>query len=94
MTGTGANPPVDASGRLPDGRTFKDATEFKKLLADQPEPFVHAFTEKLATYAMRRAMTVDDAAGIEAVVAKSRDANYGLKTLIENFISSDLFLKR
>lgn len=94
VTGTGANPPVDASGRLPDGRTFRDGKEFKKLLADRPEPFVQAFTEKLATYAMRRAMTFDDAAGIEAVVAKSKGADYGLKTLVENFITSDLFLKR
>ena len=32
--GVGKNPPVDAAGILPDGRKFADATDFKKLLAN------------------------------------------------------------
>lgn len=92
--GVGANPPVDASGRLPDGRSFKDSTDFKKLLTDKPDPFVRAFTEKLATYAMRRAMTVDDVSLIEAIVERSGGADCGLQTLIENLVTSELFLKR
>ena len=32
--GTGNNPPVDASGTLPNGKAFAGPTEFKKLLAE------------------------------------------------------------
>ena len=93
-TGKGADPPVNAAGRLPDGRTFQDAAEFKKLLVAKPEPFVHAFTEMLATYAMRRAVTIDDAAQIQAILQKSKGGDYALDDLMMNFILSDLFIKR
>lgn len=93
-TGKGADPPVNAMGRLPDGRTFKDAVEFKRLLVTKPGPFVHAFTEKLATYAMRRAMTIDDAAQIHSILEKSKGSDYALRDLLMNFVLSDLFLKR
>ena len=60
--GVGDDPPVDASGKLPDGRTFANPAEFKKLLAGD-ERLAGAFLEQLATYALRRVMTVDDMEG-------------------------------
>ena len=48
------------SGKLPDGRKLPDADEFKKLLLADLDTFNPAFVEKLATYALRRAMTFDD----------------------------------
>lgn len=92
--GTGANPPVDASGTLPDGRAFKDAEEFKQLLGSDPEVFARAFTEKLAVYALRRAMTVDDHDELDALVEQSSSSQHRLRSLIETFIVSDLFQSR
>lgn len=92
--GKGPDPVVNASGVMPDGRPFADAVEFKKLLASKPEPFVRAVTEKLATYAMRRAMTFDDSADINAIIAKSKATDHRLRDLIEQLVLSELFLKR
>lgn len=92
--GTGENPPVDASGKLPDGRAFRDAVEFKKLLAADPAPFVRAFAEKLATYALRRAMTVDDASALDALAKADASGDHRLRSLVEAFILSDLFQSR
>ncbi len=92
--GTGAHPPVDASGQLPDGRTFDGAAEFKRLLASNEDAFAAAFTEKLANYALRRAMTVDDREHLEAIVAASRKSDHRLKDLLEAFVTSSLFQKR
>lgn len=92
--GTGANPPVDASGKFPDGRAFNDAEEFKQLLVADPEVFARAFSEKLATYALRRAMTVDDHDELDALVEQSATSGHRLRSLIEAFILSDLFQSR
>jgi len=92
--GQGNDPPVDASGRLADGRFFAGPEAFKDLLAADSDRFAEAFVGTLATYALRRAMTVDDTAGIRAVVAASRESDYRLRSLVENLIASDLFRSR
>lgn len=93
-TGKGKNPAVNAAGELPDGRTFKGPEEFKALLVADQDRFAVAFIEQLATYALRRVMTIDDAAQIQAIADASKKDEYRLKTVIENFVLSDLFQKR
>jgi hypothetical protein len=93
-TGKGKNPEVDASGELSDGRRFAGPEEFKRLLAENQDQFAQAFIEQLATYALRRVMTIDDAAQIRAVAEASKADGYRLRTVIENFVLSYLFQKR
>jgi hypothetical protein len=92
--GKGDNPPVDASGTLVDGRKFAGPDEFKTLLAADIDAFAAAFTRHLATYALRRPLTVDDADEIAAITAACKADGYRLKSLIEAFVVSELFLKR
>ena len=91
--GVGNDPPVDASGKLPDGRTFANPAEFKTLLAGE-ERLAGAFLEQLATYALRRVMTVDDMEAIHSIAKATRDEGHGVKTLVRQLILSDLFQKR
>jgi mono/diheme cytochrome c family protein len=93
-SGKGKNPPVNATGELPDGRKFNGPEEFKALLVEDQEKFAQAFTEQLATYALRRVMTIDDAQQIQAIAEASKPGGYRLQTVIENFVLSDLFQKR
>ena len=92
--GKGENPQVVASGNLPDGRAFESPEEFKQLLVQDIDRFAEAFVEQLGTYALRRVMTIDDAAEIKTIVAASKKDNYRFRTVIENFVMSDLFQKR
>jgi hypothetical protein len=92
--GQGDDPPVDASGTLADGRSFDGPDAFKKLLAADEDRFAEAFVGTLATFALRRAMTIDDADELRWIVAASRPAGYRLQTLVENLILSDLFQAR
>ncbi len=94
LAGKGANPPVDASGQLPDGRRFADAADFKRLLAAKPEVFARAFTGKLAVYALRRSITLEDEAAINLIVRQTRDHGYRLRDLIDAFVASELFRRR
>ena len=92
--GSGANPKVDASGELSDGRRFADVNAFKKLMLDDTDKFAAAFTEKLATFAMRRVMTFSDRAELQRIAATSKADDYRLSTLIEIFVTSALFQRR
>jgi hypothetical protein len=94
VTGKGKNPAVNASGELPDGRKFNGPKEFKALLVQDQDRFAEAFIEQLATYALRRVMTIDDADQIKAIAKASKEDHYRLRTVIENFVLSDLFRKR
>ncbi len=92
--GEGQNPPVDASGELPDGRKFADATELKHLLAADTDKFAAAFVEKLATYALRRAMTIDDRRALATLAEQSKALDYRLKEIVEALVTSELFQTR
>ncbi len=92
--GKGDDPAVNASGKLPDGRAYHGADEFKQLLVQDIDRFGEAFVEQLATYSLRRVMTIDDAAQIKNITQASKRDDYKLRTVIENLILSDLFRKR
>ncbi|HEX4128511.1 MAG TPA: DUF1592 domain-containing protein [Pirellulales bacterium] len=92
--GTGSDPTLDPSGSLPDGRHFADAAELKRLLVDDIDSFAAAFTEKLATYALRRGMTFTDRAEIQRIAREAKPNDYHLATLIERLATSDLFQRR
>ena len=76
--GTGADPTLDPSGRLPDGRVFKDGQELRRLLVADIDKFAAAFSEKLATYALRRGMTFVDRESLKQVVEQAERQEYRL----------------
>ena len=92
--GLGDNPTVDASGKLPDGRTFETPSEFKKLVAADTDDFARSLAEKLANYGLRRVMSVDDDSHLDAIAEQSAKDGYKLRSLVEAFVLSDLFQSR
>jgi hypothetical protein len=92
--GLGDDPSVQAGGSFPDGRTYDGPDQFKKLLTEDLDRFAESFIEQLATYALRRALTIDDAPHIRAIAAASKQDDYRLRTLIQNFVASPRFRQR
>jgi len=92
--GTGADPKLDPSGVLPDGRKFADAIELRQILLADTDKFAAAFTEKLATYALRRGTTFSDRADLQQIAAEAKKKDYQLTSIIESLVTSPLFLKR
>lgn len=93
-TGKGENPLVDPSGVMPDGRAFKNADEFKKLLLKDRKTFQHAFIEHLCTYALRRVLTVDDEDGVLDIVEQVKKTPGGVQDIVRAVATSDLIQKR
>ncbi len=92
--GVGEDPLVDPSGELPDGRSFKDANEFKRLLIEDRDKFVRAFIEHLCTYGLRRVLTVDDQDDIKAIAEEAKKNQSGVKDIVRAVALSDLMSKR
>jgi hypothetical protein len=84
-------PPVDAADELADGRRFKTADEFKKLLASDPDALARSLAEKLLTYATGAAPLRGDAEAVDALVARIKARNYGLRSLVHEVVKSPLF---
>ena len=92
--GTGANPDIDASGVLLDGRRFSGPQEFKQLLLADLDTFSAAFIEKLATYGLRRAITFEDRDELQTIEAAAKEADYRVSDIVEAFVLSELFRNR
>ena len=85
---------VDAADVLPDGRKFANVDEFKQLLLADPDVVARALARKLVTYGTGGAPGPADTAEIEAVVARTRERGFGLRTLIEEIVESRLFREK
>ena len=92
--GTGSDPLIDASGVLPDGRTFTNASDFKQLLLADRDLFLTAFVEHLCTYALRRVLTVDDRPAVQAIVETAKADGASLRDIVRAVALSDLLKTR
>src|SRR6056297_1831792 len=92
--GKGQDPLVDASGVMPDGREFQDASQFKQLLLEDRDKFLRAFIEHLSTYALRRVLTVDDADDIQLIFDEAKQNQYGVRDIVRAVALSKLVSKR
>ncbi len=92
--GIGEDPLIDASGVMPDGRSFKDSAQFKQLLIEDRDQFTRAFIEHLCTYALRRVLTVDDQDDIKSIEADAKKNQHSVKDIVRSVALSDLIRKR
>ncbi len=90
----GLGPPVDAGDVLPDGRKFSGIAEFKKLLLAHPEQIARCVTEKLVTYATGHPVGPADHAAVNRILAEAKPSDYGLRTLVQALVGSELFLRK
>lgn len=86
--------PVDASGELPDGRTFKGPDGLKQLLRQNNRLFLRCLTEKMLTYALGRGLEPYDRRAVDRIVNALAKADYRFAALIAEIVNSDPFQMR
>ena len=82
--------PVDDLGELPDGRTFNGVVELSSMLAESPE-FAECVTERVATYALGRTLSHDEACVVAGIAAENVSADSRLSDLLWAVVQSDAF---
>jgi len=87
--------PIDASGKLPDGRTFEGPAGLRKLLIERyRDDFVATVSGKLLIYATGRGLEAYDMPTIRAIMKKAAGDDYRLTALIAAVVESEPFQMR
>jgi hypothetical protein len=82
--------PVDASGEF-QGSTFSGVQEFKELLLQDEAQLARNLTRQFTVYATGAPVRFSDRTKIDAIVESTRSSGYGIRSLIEQIVLSDLF---
>ena len=85
---------VDASGKLPDGRTFSDIRSFKKLLLEDERQIARNLARQLLVYATGAPIRFGDRAEVERILQDAAPRHYGVRTLVHEVVESSLFLHK
>jgi hypothetical protein len=80
--------PIDASGTLTNGKTFKGPAELTDVLAQQPQAFSGAITEKMLTYALGRGLEPYDRPTVKAIIGNLAQSNYRFSSLVLGIVKS------
>jgi len=83
--------PVEASGALPDGRRFRDVRELKRLLLQDERQIARNFVGQLIVFATGAPVRFGDRPKVEAILDRAAAGGYGVKSLIQSIIESEIF---
>jgi mono/diheme cytochrome c family protein len=86
--------PIDATGTLPDGRSFKGPEELRKILAADRDAFARALTSKLLTYALGRGLERYDTKTVKQIAAALPPKDYRFSALVLEIVKSLPFQSR
>jgi len=85
--------PVDASGKLPNGKEFNGPQTLREVLRSGRN-FKVTLAEKMMTYALGRGVESYDRCAVDAVVAKMTENGDKFSALVTGIVTSEPFLKR
>jgi Protein of unknown function (DUF1588)/Protein of unknown function (DUF1585) len=86
--------PIDSSGTLPNGRSFKNAEELIRILQDDKDAFARCLVEKMLTFAIGRGLERYDRPVVSAIARNVADHQYKFSTLVEEIVKSAPFQMR
>ena len=84
-------PAVDATGELPDGRMFRDINDFKRLILSDEQAIARNLAKQLVTFATGAPVRYSDREELERILERARAREYGVRTLVEEIVRSELF---
>jgi mono/diheme cytochrome c family protein len=85
---------IDATGKFPDGTTFKGPAALRKVLMSHSDDFMTTLTEKLLIYALGRGLEYPDASAIRQIKREAARTNYRFASLIKGIVTSTPFQMR
>jgi mono/diheme cytochrome c family protein len=83
--------PVDSTGQLPDGRTFQDVKKLKRLLSSDDVGVARNLARQLVVFATGAPVRFSDRGELERILQRASARKYGVRTLVEEIVRSELF---
>jgi hypothetical protein len=84
--------PVDASGKLLDGKTFQDIRELKAIFAANPRQLARNLLHQLTVYATGSPVRFSDRPEVEAILDAHSASGFRVRDLIVSLVQSPIFL--
>jgi hypothetical protein len=85
---------IDATGVLPDGRSFQGPAELKSVLKGQADQFTRSLTEFMLTYALGRGLESYDQPVIDRISRSLAKNNHRFSALVQGIVTSQPFQNR
>lgn len=88
-------PPIDTTGEFPSGETYQDFAGFKKVLQDtRQDLFVRQLIREILAYSTGRLMESADDFVIQDIHEKAKQNGLGLRTILVECLTSEIFRSR
>lgn len=84
--------PVDPSGKLIDGREFKNVNDLKTILAANPRQLARNLLHQFTVYATGTPVRYSDRREIESILAACEKDGYRVRDLMLTLVGSEVFL--
>ena len=91
----GDAPRIDTAGEFASGETYKDFAGFRDILHDKrEEQFTRHLIRQFLAYGTGRLMEPADEFAVDRIYAKAKQQGLGLRTIIVECLTSDVFRSR
>jgi hypothetical protein len=84
--------PVDASGKLLDGRAFRDIRELKAIFAEQPRQLARNLLHQFTVYATGSPVRFSDRPEVEAILDAHAATGFRVRDLMVSLVQSRIVL--
>ncbi|MDZ4688860.1 MAG: DUF1592 domain-containing protein [Planctomycetaceae bacterium] len=82
---------VDAGYTLPDGREFRDAGEFRRLIVANPRKLAHNVAEQLLVYGTGAPIAFADRPVVDEIAERASADDYGFRSIVQAVVASPVF---
>ena len=79
---------------MPTGERFDGIASFQSLLREKPEALAANMVRQFLVYGTGSGIHYSDRREIDRIVAEARSSNYGIRSLIDAIVQSELFLTK
>ena len=79
---------IETAGVLPDGRSFADHAELRKILRDDPRSFTECVAEKMLIYALGRGLEPSDRTAIRAIAEHAAKNEHRFSAVVMGVVRS------
>jgi hypothetical protein len=91
----GAAPKIDTTGEFASGKTYQDFAGFRDILHDtREEQFTRHLIRQLLAYSTGRLMEPADEFAVDRIHKKVKEQGLGLRSLVVECLTSDVFRSR
>jgi hypothetical protein len=87
-------PDVEIGGTTAEGREFKNIDDYKSLLLEDKEQLARNLARQLLVFATGADVQFADREVVQSIVARTRERNYGLRSLVHEVVQSPAFLTK